>query len=59
MVTLVAFVVDQLKVLLSPSVMVEGSAVKLSTVGAGAGAALTVTVTEAVAVPPSPVAVKV
>ena len=37
MLTLVALLVCQLKVVLSPSVMVVGFAVKLSTVGAGVG----------------------
>jgi len=55
MVTLVAFVVDQLKVVAPPAGIVAGVAVKLLTVGN----ALTVTVTVALAVPPGPVAVSV
>ena len=56
--TLSAPVVVQLRVADPPTVMVDGTAEKLSPVGGPGGAGLTVTVTLAVAVPPAPVAVK-
>jgi hypothetical protein len=56
-VTLVAFVVDQVSVELCPALMLVGLAEKL-TVGAGVEP-LTVTVAVAVVVPPAPVAVNV
>ena len=57
--TLSASVVVQVRVAVSPDVIVVGAAEKLSTVGGGVGTGLTVTVTLALAVPPAPVAVSV
>ncbi len=56
--TLVALVVVHVRVEVAPTVIVDGTAEKLSTVGGPGGAGLTVTVTPEVAVPPAPVAVK-
>ena len=55
--TLSALVVIHVRVAISPAVIADGTAEKLSTVGGSSAAGLTVTATLQVAVPPGPVAV--
>ena len=58
-VTLLAFVVLQLNVVVSPATSCAGVAIKLLIVGVVVEGGVTVTVVEAVVVPPGPVAVSV